>query len=262
MAGKGGAFSYAASYAREAEEAASYGGGTVGEAVLLHADLHGHVSAGPPVRHEYSGLRSDGVELRGVADFDADGRDELLLMESVHEYEANGWSVGRVWHVADGALAPYPPAAGFHIRDFRDVDADGLPDLVVATPFEGTINGCGPDGMEIRFGPEWIAHARRDGTFGHDPVSRAEVKRRCPERPAAVVPFVGGGIDNDELRRRLACAVVWGVPATVVSRELQARCPKHAVLPDECAYEGVLPACVNLPQLVQWTLATVPFSLP
>jgi hypothetical protein len=75
------------------------------------------------------------------------------------------------------------------------------------------------------------------------------------------VPRSGAGVDNSALRERLACAVAWGVDSSAIARELERDCPKLKSLNDECSYEGVLPVCVNVPQLVEWAGRRPPFKL-
>jgi len=259
LTGEGGAYSYAIRYTEDATD--GYGPGYVAELVLLHADEMGRVARSHGLSASRTATYATSYELHGLADYDGDGTDELLLDVSDWEFEGNGDYDAQLWHVAGERLEPYAPAEKIAFTRFADVDHDGLPDLLVATPFRGVINGCGADGTEIEFGPSWPMHAQSGGGFGFDDVSRAEVLRTCPRLPARIVPPTAGGVDNDELRRRLACAVAWGVKSDAIARELERDCPTPQAPLDECSYEGVLPGCVNLTQLVKWAAAKAPFTL-
>lgn len=108
-------------------------------------------------------------------------------------------------------------------------------------------------------------HARPDGGFVVDGVSYAELSKVCPKAPGKLVPKTAAGIDNDELRKRLACAAVWNKPSKAILSELRASCPKpHGSQwdPLDCTYEGTLPKCFNLEQLSTWAAAPPPFTLP
>jgi hypothetical protein len=259
LAGKGGAYSFSITYVEDATD--GYGPGYVAEMVLLHADAAGNVARSHALSGSSTGTYSRRYALHGLADYDADGTDELLLDVSEWEFEGNGNYYAGVWRVAGARVEPYPPAAKISIAKLEDVDQDGLPDLLVATPFQGTINGCGPDGDYLEFGPKWPMHARAGGGFAFDEVSRAELRRVCPKRPDRVVVRSAAGVDNTELRERLACAVAWGVKSDVIVRELERDCPKSQVVVDECAYQGVLPLCVNVPQLAKWAAVKAPFVM-
>lgn len=228
-------------YTGRALNAESYGGGNLGESVLVHISDSGKIAKSLPWRYENSGLASTRDTLEGSADYDGDGVDEALLSSFEWEFEANGSQSASVWRVVGRTIKQYPPARAFKIEHFTDVDNDGLPDLVTETVFRGIINGCGPDGTEVSFGPDWVVHARPDGSFAWDEVSRAAVLRSCPTEPTSVVPLTPGGVDNDELRRRLACAVIWGAAPERIIRELDSRCPAQKPAQDECAFEGTLP---------------------
>jgi len=260
VTGKGGAYGVALSYEKDASD--GYGPGYSGNAVLLHADAMGRVARSRALPAPSTGTYATSFTISGVADYDGDGTDELLVAVRDWEFEGNGDYGAQIWRVAGEHVEPYGPAEKLRIARLEDVDHDGLPDVIVPTPFQGRINGCGPDGNEIEFGPSWALHAQVGGGFGFDDASRAEVLRSCPKRPTRLVPRTASGVDNSELRRRLACAVIWGVKGDAIARELERDCPKPKAPLDECSYEGDLPGCVNVPQLVKWAAVKPPFTLP
>lgn len=259
LEGKGGAYGAALSYTEDASSV--YGPGWHGRLVLLHVDGAGRVARSRPLNVASTGTYATTYKLQGLADYDRDGTDELLVSVSDWEFEGNGDYHAEIWQVAGKGVEPYGPAATLPIARLEDVDGDGMPEAIVRTPFQGTINDCGPDGTYIEFGPRWAMHAGAKGEFSFDEVSRAELFRGCPKRPLPLVPRVGGGVDNTKLRERLACAVAWGVSSRTIERELARDCPKLNALSDECSYEGVLPVCVNVPQLVKWSTVEPPFKL-
>jgi hypothetical protein len=262
LEGKGGAWSLAIRYTGEATSAEGYGGGDVGETVLLHVDGAGHVVESQTLAYENSGLAHTTYKLEAAADIDGDAKDELFLSWSDWAFEANGYGGVSVWSFDASGVHRFPAAASIGAAEVVELDNDGLPDLRVSSAFKGSINGCGPDGTEISFGPDWVRHTLPDGTFVWDEASKLRVKQLCPSRPTSIVPLSPRGVDNDELRLRLACARFWGWSEQNIVRELTAHCPRVAVPPEDCAYEGVLPHCVNLELLKTWAAVTPPFFLP
>lgn len=233
--------------------------------VIVHLDDAGAVSKSRELEIQRSPITSNEYTFAQLFDYDGDGVDELLTTFRSATYEGDGASA-NVWKVVGNEVVPYPPTASLQLAGFRDVDADGLPDLVLQTPFQGQIARCGGDrAITIEVGPELILHALRDGTFVADDVSYAELRKTCPAAPHPIVPRTAAGIDNDELRKRIACAAVWGKPAADLERELRAACPKPHVPawdPLDCAYEGTLRKCFNFEMLQSWARATPPLTLP
>ncbi len=259
LEGKGGAYSLALGYVEDASS--DYGPGYRGRVVLLHADAAGRVARSKAIDVAHTGTWAIDYSLSGVADFDLDGIDELLVKVSDWEFEGNGDYHAEIWNVAGERVEPYGPASKLSIAALEDVNRDGVPEALIRTPFQGVINGCGADGTYIEFGPKWAMHAGPRGEFAFDEVSRAELLRACPKPPLPLVPRAAGGVDNTQLRERLACAVAWGVSSATIARELERDCPKLRALSDECSFEGVLPVCVNVPQLVAWSSERAPFKL-
>jgi hypothetical protein len=259
LAGKGGAYSFSLHFT--GVDPSDYGGGYLADLRFLHADPEGHVATSQALQAASTATYATQRKLAGVVDYDADGTDELLVELSNWEFEGNGDYNGEIWHVVGDRIERYPPAGKIAIARFEDMDADGLPELLVATPFQGVINGCGPDGNYIEFGPQWPMHALRGGSFAFDETSRSLLRRSCPKRPVPLVPRTLARVDNTELRQRLACAVAWGMPSQAIVRELEQHCPQSSAPPDECAHEGVLPICVNLPALAKWAAMKPPFAL-
>jgi hypothetical protein len=259
LEGKGGAYTLALGYVEDASS--DYGPGFHGRAVLLHADAAGRVARSRAIDVSRTGTWATDYKLTGLADYDLDGTDELLVTVSEWAFESNGDYHAEIWRVSGERVEPYGPADKLSIARFEDVNRDGVPEVLLKTPFQGVINGCGADGTYIEFGPKWLMHAGPRGEFAFDDVSRAELLRACPKRPRPLVPRAAGGVDNTVLRERLACAVAWGVSSREIALELERDCPKLQVLNDECSFEGVLPVCVNVPQLVAWASKPPPFAL-
>jgi hypothetical protein len=146
-----------------------------------------------------------------VFDWDGDGTPEVVVRES-------RWSEGgspsnfRVYALRDGAVVRFEPASGLgEIIGVRDVEGDGRPDVVIASPWMVT-NRCSYDGSLAVPGPSLVAHSLRDGSFSkRDEVARAWVASQCAraelERSRAMVDVID-----------IACARVWGQsPEAVVA---------------------------------------------
>ncbi|MFO0629665.1 MAG: hypothetical protein U0325_29085 [Polyangiales bacterium] len=155
--------------------------------------------------------RGDGA-VKLVYDYDHDGVAEVLLESSAGNVlrDAVPTTWGRLFAVRDNAIVPMPGAPEGEIEAPFDVDADGIPDLLLRSPWAAG-NTCGPSTF---YGPLELAHARPDGTFARDDAhARAWMRQRCAggeTTPTTLFPSDG---PEGELPYRVACWRYWGATA-------------------------------------------------
>ena len=165
----------------------------------------GSVAAGPgqPTPDRWA------AEVRGVFDYDGDGRAEVILRPTVWGTDPpenqERWDV---YTARGGAVVPYAPAAAAQVTGVEDVDRDGRPDLLDANTF-ATPGGCG-QGSGFLYGPTLVAHSLADGTFARDDAAaRAYVGAQCPAPPARLYPGDGPGAFAQTVFN-VGCARLWG----------------------------------------------------
>lgn len=155
----------------------------------------------------------DGAEIRSFTafDYDGDGTREIVLVVSGKYHEGETWAWGRVYTVAKGGVAPYPPAASVPFSSVVDEDADGRPDLLGGEPYDDVFENCCSGFASQLEGPPLLAHALTDGSFSRtDGVAIAVAKRACPEPPKEIVAG-GAAWDVGAVHTAVACAKLWGV---------------------------------------------------
>lgn len=197
-----------------------------------------------------------------VFDYDGDGAPEIIIHQSSRAHESRQMRRGDIWTSRGAEIVPYAPAAALEFVDTVDVDGDGRPDLDLGPAYEGDIVPCGMDGISIEVGPHRVAHSLATGAFSTDDAAvRAHFRAACPARPKAVVTKAKKGIDNDALRRDVVCSRLWGASTKDVVSALDRGCRAPAANVDACAYEGVIPACVNVSLLHTWATLEPPVRL-
>lgn len=137
----------------------------------------------------------------------------------------------------------------------QDLNADGRPELILASPFRAE-TPCSLD--EVFYGPTFVAEAHPDGSFALDtPTARAWLRERCPAPPPAPSWMrVARPDNNDDLAdalQTLACARVWGHPPEALQAAIDRHFQAHPHTPDSCAYA---PA-----QLAAWVRSAPPLTL-
>lgn len=191
-----------------------------------------------------------------VFDWNGDGVAELAMPTDIADLAPI-----EIWTAVAGSPAPYAPAAGLSVRTVHDVDADGRPDLLFTSPYDGTLTVDGEVDVARLEGPEsggfWLAaHARADGTFSvDDDAAVAFAKKGCPtdgfDEP---VPRDPGGMEASMRRARLTrCARLWGKPARDIDALLDKECPKKPKKKDG--------ACPEREMLRRWVAAKPPLLL-
>lgn len=162
------------------------------------------------------------AEVRGVFDFDGDGRGEAIVRPTVWGTDpperVHRWSV---YTARGGAVVPYAPAVAVApFSSIADVDRDGRPDLLDEETFASP-SACG-QGNGTFYGPTLVAHARADGTFSRDDdAARAFVMAQCPSPPTHLAA-IDGGDDFARAYVDVACARLWGASAESVVLSLVA----------------------------------------
>jgi hypothetical protein len=198
-----------------------------------------------------------------VFDYDGDGEPEAVVILKIVDYEEGvGPSSsfhGRVWTVHAGAIRLYPPARSFIVKEIRDVDGDGRPDIITHEPYvdSATINCGSGDGYSV-YGPTLLVHSLPDGTFsGSDAQAMLFAKRECAVKPSPVIliaeHFQPEMVDLPRSAKNVACARLWGADEQTLRAEIALRC---YVLNENCI------TCDNRDLLDKWASMEPPFRFP
>ena len=212
-------------------------GAAVTRAGAYTAEAHAMAGEQPTIEH--------------VFDWDGDGAPEVAVRNTQWEHEASPESPIALYTARGGAVAPYAPARAFeHIEAVRDVDGDGRPDLLVASPWT-FVDNCGLDGIPHP-GPSLVAHAQADGTFSlRSDVARAWVARQCAR---AEQVRTAGSVDVFDV----ACARAWGqVPDEAVRAAWGLTLELRRRAADRAAEEE---RCMPFPFLAARALLALPFE--
>ena len=172
-------------------------------------------------------------------DQDHDGEPELLVHRSGTDRNQELVAADTIWTFRAGVVEPYAPAREIGVIEWKDVDNDGVRDIITQGPFRtDSMPCCGLLSMlsSAVVGPKLLAHGRADGTFSlDDEAAREFARKQCPARP----PRIGGR--RREVGMDIGCALLWGVPPKDIVRNLAVCAPR----PGE-AYEPHCPEwCVQ-----------------
>ncbi len=180
------------------------------------------LTASAAVLGSYAQMRST-QQLR-VADYDNDGRPELLLSSS------NPAEPSVLLTVRDNSIARENLLRQFEHAVFDDVDSDGRPDLV--EPFRFTLPAeCRARGhIDLEAPIARLVVFSRDRGFVEDSDARAFARAQCPTRPTILVPTARANewTLEEQLRpilRRVLCARVWGASLRTIDEAMPARWP-------------------------------------
>jgi hypothetical protein len=188
--------------------------------------------------------------LAPIALFDYDGDDAPELLARVIDQGPEGAATERVlvWRATSTRVEPFEPAMGLHPVGVEDFDDDGRPDLLTHAELVG-VDDARP-GETLR-GPSLVARSLPGGLFAlSSGVALLKNRERCPAPPPPPL-LVRGGPDLDAARsaERVACAMLWRVPAAAIESELRRECPTRPNVPP--------PTCAAaLPRLVAMTRVT------
>jgi hypothetical protein len=157
-------------------------------------------------------------------DYDGDGCPEFV--GAVHEHLAEGETITRVivWRATATRLEPFEPAMGLHPVGVEDFDGDGRPDLRTHAELL-VLDDARPD-RPLR-GPALYARSLPGGLFALSS-GAALIRNRalCPVAPTPPMVLRGaGGVDVRASVERVACAVLWRVPPSVLEAALRRECP-------------------------------------
>lgn len=180
-------------------------------------------------------------------DFDGEGAPELLARVLDRSGDATGERV-IVWRATATRVEPFEPAMGLHPVGVEDFDRDGRPDLLTHAELVG-VDDARP-GETLR-GPALVARSLRGGLFSlSSGAALTKNRERCPAPPAPpLLARETGSVDAARSAERVACAMLWRVPAAAIEAGLRRECPPR---PD-----AATSACAELlPRLVAMTRVT------
>lgn len=149
------------------------------------------------------------VRLDQAYDFDADGREELLLATGRAVHEEFGELRYEVLTPRSSGVEPYVPAdVAEPIHEVRDVDGDGAPDLLSRFPYFGS-SPWGPSEVPTG-GPFRIFHAHEGAFRDDDEVARAFVSDACAPHLELTFPASPDEFGYDHAMRTVSCACIRG----------------------------------------------------
>lgn len=200
------------------------------------------------------------IELALAGDYDGDGEEEAQLRVAQDGEERAATSLVKLFTASGGRIVPLAKSHDGTIDRLTDVDGDGLLDLWLH-PYDGPamVNCLGnPDGRV--HGVEFLAHARKGGTFAtDDTVAHGSLAAACPARPKTLVAYAANGaVDQAKTGTRVVCARVRGAGIDEVTEALKRECPGFEQ-PSSCVNLGPVKACA--PWLVEWAAMEPPALL-
>jgi hypothetical protein len=163
----------------------------------------------------------DGSEGRGLSD--------LLMSMNLHSHESSDGNELWRFTVKDNAIVRDAVPADVNVGYLRDVDGDGLPDLIGHGQYRadnGVLCGSGY-GFSLE-GPLLLWHAQPDGSFSAtDSVAAAFAKKHCGPKPnlknlfSTAIKKDEFAVGEDELAARAVCARMWGFSEAEVLAQVQ-----------------------------------------
>jgi|GEM_PF-608892 len=183
--------------------------------------------------------------LAPVALFDFDGDDAPELLARVLD-RSGGATSERVivWRATSTRVEPFEPAMGLHPVGVEDFDGDGRPDLLTHAELVG-VDDARP-GETLR-GPSLVARSLRGGLFAlSSGAALTKNRERCPAPPTPpLLARSGASVDAARSAERVACAMLWRMPAATIEAGLRRECPARPdAAPSPCA--EVLPRLVAM----------------
>jgi len=143
-------------------------------------------------------------------DQDHDGEPELLVHREGTDRNQELVAADTIWSFKAGAVEPYGPARSIGVKEWRDVDGDGVRDIITHGAFRSdAMPACGLLSMvsSAVVGPQLLAHGLADGSFSLDDAEAKEFARKqCASRPVRI------GGRNRSVGIDIGCALLWGVP--------------------------------------------------
>lgn len=199
-------------------------------------------------RYIYSNTRFEAQ----VADYNGDGRQELILRKGWDGHESTASHTFYVLDAVGGQIVPYAPSEGLDIDDARDTDADHKPELFLRSPFFIEAQ-CGLDGWPY-WGPRVVMYADAKGHFtGDGPKSRAALAEQCPQLTPAQIEAKPADYPEDvwtSLFTQAACARIWGGDDAQIKERFLASLPKeeqYCFVPEDFDRWFAKPFPVKLP---------------
>jgi hypothetical protein len=149
-----------------------------------------------------------------ASDYDGDGRAEVHVSNS-WSHEGPGGVEHWLLTSRSGKLSRLTTPA---FSALKDVDHDGLADLVLDGPGQWTSTSCGSGFESEQSTVEFVAHALPKAEFSTtDAVAVAHVRRQCPSAPTKLLGS-----------RDVVCALLFGVGLDEITQRLTQDCEETA----------------------------------
>ncbi len=202
---------------------------------LVHVDAAGKETSVLPLKALHETWKLDGgtfianatmapmwgsVALTVLGAFDYDGDDDPeILLEGVAAEEGPDPRTFEAWTFRGGKIVAYAPLAGADVREVKDLDGDGRPDVLGAGPY-ARVDAESAIGGRYPVAPSFFAmHALPSGAFSRtDAVARAFSMSKCPAQPT--LELGGSPLPtqfDEDVAHIVVCAKLWGATAADVA---------------------------------------------
>lgn len=205
-----------------------------------------------------------------IADYNRDGRSEAILKLAYRQREEEPEGVNdkdtlTLWTTAAGQVQPMKVPGLASFEEAKDVDGDGLPDLVYYPYSSDFFSGCGIGFSYIVRGPALLVHATGDPQQPFNKGDEAALRFARQSCPRPKPPYIDGTgrpgsasfqWSANNTAHKIACARMWGVTSRVILQQIRRMCP-HPDPPADSSCES----CENSEDVQEWAVKDPPLLL-